>query len=338
MDDETDALAGGEELSLDEAAARYASLTSDPVTDQGDEEEAETDSDLTEDDTEGAEALEDDNGETGDEDQAEEDDEEPQSEQGRFVADNAKVRLEDGTVISVADLKKGSLLNADYTRKTQEVAEQRRTVEIQSQALQQHAQQLEQRGAYVSQLLQAFMPQPPDPALLDTDPFGYQKQRAEYEQWTAHHQQLSAMAQQARQEAQQRDATANKEREHREWNAMLEKLPALKDEAKLKAFIRDVENHGISGYGFTKEELGQALAMDHRQVLVLRDAMAWRKLQAAKATTPSKVQGKPPVQKGTRRLSPDGQQARKHSAAMNRLKQTGSVDDAVAVYLARQKG
>lgn len=336
MADENDTLAGGEELSLDEAATRYAALTSEPVTDQGDEEDAE-DGDTPVDEAEDVETPEDEDGETGDEDQAEDDDEEPETEKGRFVADNAKVRLDDGTVVSIADLKKGSLLLPDYTRKTQEVAEQRRSVESQSQALQQHAQQLAQQRDYVAQLVQAFMPQPPDPSILDTDPHGYMRARSEYEQWTAHHQNLAAMAQAEQQQAQQREAQERKDREQREWNATLEKMPALKDETKLKGFIRDIEQHGL-GYGFSKEEIANALTMDHRQALVLRDAMAWRKLQADKTKVTSKVEGRPPVQKGTRRLSPDGQKVRQQGAAMNRLKQTGRLDDAVAVYLANQKG
>ena len=336
MADENDTREGGEELSLDEAATRYAALTSEPVTDQGDEEDAE-DSDTPVDDAEDVETPEDEDGETGDEDQAEDDDEEPETEKGRFVADNAKVRLEDGTVTTIAELKKGSLLLPDYTRKTQEVAEQRRTVESQSQALQQHAQQLAQQRDYVTQLVQAFMPPPPDPSILDVDPHGYQKQRVEYEQWMAHHQNLAAMAQAEQQQAQQRAAQERKDREQREWNATLEKMPALKDETRLKGFIRDIEQHGL-GYGFSKEEIANALTMDHRQALVLRDAMAWRKLQADKTKVTSKVEGRPPVQKGTRRLSPDGQKVRKQSAAFERLRKTGSVEDAAAAFLASSKG
>ena len=73
----------------------------------------------------------------------------------------------------------------------------------------------------------------------------------------------------------------------------------------------------------------------------LSDAAVWERieaLQADKTKVTSKVEGRPPVQKGTRRLSPDGQKVRQQGAAMNRLKQTGRLDDAVAVYLANQKG
>ena len=56
-------------------------------------------------------------------------DDQPQTEQGRFVGLDAKVRLDDGRVVTVAELRSGSMMQADYTRKTQELAEQRRSVE-----------------------------------------------------------------------------------------------------------------------------------------------------------------------------------------------------------------
>ena len=57
--------------------------------------------------------------------------EEPKDEYapGRFAADNAKTRLADGTVTTIADLKQGNLLQSDYSRKTMALAEERKIVE-----------------------------------------------------------------------------------------------------------------------------------------------------------------------------------------------------------------
>src|SRR5688500_16103369 len=49
--------------------------------------------------------------------------EEPEIKGGRFAPDTAKVTLEDGTVITVAELKRNNLFQRDYTRKRQEEAE-----------------------------------------------------------------------------------------------------------------------------------------------------------------------------------------------------------------------
>jgi hypothetical protein len=85
----------------------------------------------------------------------------------------------DGTTgyTTVADLKAGSLRNADYTRKTQEVAEQRKQFETQSSVVKQREQQLEQNSQYIARLIQAIVPAAPDPATMQTDPMGYLQQK-----------------------------------------------------------------------------------------------------------------------------------------------------------------
>ena len=324
-----------EELSLDEAAARFVASQPSAVEDQAEDDEDPTE--LTTDDELEADAEGEDEGEPGDEDQAEGDDEGPDSEQGRFVADNAKVRLEDGTVVSIADLKKGSLLNADYTRKTQEVAEQRRSVETQSSALQQQQQQLSEQRDMMAQLLHSIVPQAPDPTLASTDPYAYTRQKAEHEAWINHLQLLEQQGLYAKQQQEQESAQSRKEKGDAEWASLVEKMPGLKDQKRFEGFVKDIADHG-KAYGFSQAELAEGVGYDHRMALVMRDAIAWRKLQASKPKMKSKVEGRPPVQKGGKRLTPDAQKARDSSVAMKRLEQSGSVNDAVAAYLAQQKG
>lgn len=326
-----------EELSLDEAASRYAASQA-PEVPQDDTEGDEDPAEQTTDDTAESEELEDVDGEPGDEDQAEDDDEnEPETEQGRFVADNAKVRLDDGTVVSIGDLKKGSLLHADYTRKTQETAELRRSAESQSSALKQQEEQLSQQRDQMVQLLQSIVPRAPDPSLATTDPYAYTRQKAEHEAWISHLNGLEQQSQKAMQEKAAESDKAKHEKGAKEWASLIEKMPGLKDQNRFKAFVNDVRDHGTA-YGFTEAELAEAVGYDHRQALVIRDAIAWRKLQASKPKAQSKVEGRPPVQRSGKRLSPDQQNARSTTVAMDRLKQSGSERDAVAAYLALQKG
>lgn len=328
---------GGEpqELSLDEAAARFAASQQPPeVDDQS--EDAEDDAELTTDDTEGEE-LEDVDGEPGEEDQAEDGDEEPESDKGRFVADNAKVRLEDGTITTVADLKKGSLLHADYTRKTQEAAELRRSAEAQSSEIKQREEQLSQQRDLMVNLLKSIVPEVPDPSLATTDPYAYTRQKAEHDAWIVRLQQLEQQGHQTKQQKEAETAKEKKERGDREWSTLIEKMPGLKDQKRFSSFVSDIRDHGKQ-YGFTEAELAEAVGYDHRQALVMRDAIAWRKLQASKPKAQSKVEGRPPVQRSGKRLSPDEQKARSTNVAMDRLKSSGRVDDAVQAYLASKKG
>ena len=340
---ENDAPEGSESLTIDQAAAAYTKATETAVETDHVEPDAEAQSDDTTDEELQAEesAGEDDDGEPAEEDQAEEDDDEPQSEQGRFVADNARVKLPDGTFTTVAELKQGSLRNADYTRKTQEVSEQRKAVESQSEALKASMQQLEQMREYNISLVKSIIPPEPDPnkanpASPNYDPAGYQAEQVAYGEWAKHLAYLESQQTQAQQERTKKAAETEKETADKEWATLIEKLPHLKDGKRVDSFVGDLKKYATETYGFKPDEM-KAIALDHRLALALNDAIKWNKLQASKATVQKKVEGRPSVIKGGKRLNPSEHQARRATDAMNRLKDTGRLDDAVAALLATQK-
>lgn len=334
---ENDAPESGESLSIDEAATRYAqSLTSEAVEDDHAEDDDTEESELPEDELQASDEdeSEDVEGEPDPEDQAEDGEEdEPESEGGRFVGDNAKVRLADGTVTTIAELKSGSLRNADYTRKTQEVAEQRRALETQSEAFEASQKELAQQREYVSQLLQSLTPQAPDPALLNSDPLKYMQDKANFEAWQQHEQYLRGMSEADKAKAAEKTNAERQTRINSEWAQLMGKAPDLNDKAKFSAFEADVFKFGEE-YGFSRDDLINSVPTDHRMALVLKDAIAYRKLKAAQPKVAKKVENRPPVVKGGKRLSPQAQKARSASDATNRLKSTGRLDDAVAAYLA----
>ncbi len=171
--------------------------------------------------------------------------------------------------------------------------------------------------------------------MLASDPQGYLTQRAQAEQWQQHLAYLDGQRQQSEQERQAEAQKTQAERAKTQWNALVEKVPEFKDEAKFTAFANDVNKFGV-GYGFRPEEL-RRIAFDHRQVVVMRKAILWDKLQASKASTvPKKLEGRPPVQKGGKRLSSTEQKGRQGTEALARLQQSGSERDGVAAYLALQ--
>lgn len=335
MEDNDTPIEGGEELSIEQAAAAYAEATSEEVTDQPDDEDQDEGELPADDDTQESDEdeSEDADGEESDEDQAEDDDEEPESEGGRFVADNAKIRLSDGTITTVAELKQGSLRNADYTRKTQEVAEQRRAVESQSEAIQASQKEIETQRQLMTTLLQNIVPQAPDAAMLQTDPMGYMTQKAQHDEWVGYLNQLQADQQRTEQERQAKTAEEMRNKGQAEWQALLDKAPDLKDQKKADRFVKDAEELGQSLYGFTREEIGE-FGLDHRKALALKDAIAWRKLQNAKPKVQKKVEGRPPVSKGGKRLNSSEHKARRSNDAITRLKKSGTVEDAAAAYIA----
>lgn len=326
MNDDTP-LGGAEpSMTTDEAAKAYAAtLTTEPEGQPEPEEETEvtTDDELqASDEGEGEET----DGETDEEGQAEEEtDEEPETERGRYVAHNGRVKLPDGSESTIADLIQGNLRDRDYRQKTMSHADE-------VKAFQASKQQIEDQRAYMASLIQSIIPPEPDPALYDTDPYAYGKQELARKQWLTHLNYIQEQDQLSAKERQAKAAKEDAEKRETEWNALLGKMPELKDEKRLDAFVGDIKKHGTT-YGFTPQELS-AVARDHRQAVVLSKAIKWDKLQASKATVQKKVEGRPPVQKGGRRLNPSEHRARATSDAMNRLKQSGSVEDAAAAYIA----
>ena len=341
MENDTDT-SGGEELAtsltMDEAVAAYAkTLSNEADTGQSEDTEDEEQGETTDDELQASEEGE---GEEtdGDDDenagQAEDDenDEEPESDQGRFVASNGKVRLPDGTVSTVADLVQGNLRDRDYRQKTMELAELRKSSEAQSSAYEASKKQFDERATYMEALLKSIVPAAPDPGLAQTDPYRFMTEKANHDAWFAHLQTIQQGIQQSSQETAEQTEAKRKETLDREFKALQAAVPEFKDQKRVDRFSEDVFKYGAE-YGFSREDL-YSVALDHRQALVMRDAIAFRKLQASKPKVQAKVEGKPPVIKGGKRLNPADHKARHVSDAMNRLKQSGSVEDATAAYIA----
>lgn len=337
MEDDNTEPGAGEALTVEQAATAYAkTLTKEAPEGQSEAEDEVLDDTTTDDEPDATdeEAEEQDDGDPDEEGQAEEqDEEEPESDQGRFVASNGKVRLPDGTVSTVNDLIQGNLRDRDYRQKTMEAAEVRKTAEAKVAAATQLETQLsEQRDQLVS-LLRTIVPDAPDPSLASTDPFAYTTQKAQHEAWVAHIQGLEQQGQQTKQQKADEAAKARQEKGNAELATLVEKVPTLKDEKKFTAFVKDSLEHGAQ-YGFTPDELRDAIGYDHRMAMVLREAIQWRKLQASKANVTKKVENRPPIAKGGKRLNPAESRARSTNEALTRLKKSGTVDDAAAAWLA----
>jgi hypothetical protein len=108
-------------LSFDDGVDALTDLMPDPETDLTEEDQAQEEEATEE--VEGEEPETDE--EATDEEEPEENKDGPGYESGKFAADTANVRLKDGTVISVQDLKRGFLAQASFTRGTQELAKKK---------------------------------------------------------------------------------------------------------------------------------------------------------------------------------------------------------------------
>jgi hypothetical protein len=280
------------------------------------------------DEDEPIEESDDDLDELEDDESAEEDEEEPES---RF-----KVKA-DGEEIEVTldELLKGYSRTADYTRKTQQVAQERK-------ALEQHATEMRTaRDSYAQQLqllesaLTELAPAEPDwDTLRRENPTEYAVQLAEHQQ--RRHDMDRVRSEQQRLYAQQAaEYEAGLERRFaQEERLLLAAVPEWTDEKAASAEKRAILDYA-RGAGYTDEELSQVY--DHRVILLFRKAMQHdklmtqgvQKIREKAAAAPKKA---PPLRPGSapppKPKNLKGAEAAKR--AMGRLGRTGSVNDAAA--------
>lgn len=223
-----------------------------------------------------------------------------------------------------AELKDALLRNADYTRKTQEVAELRRATEQREQTLRmvQHAMDATFDKAVELRELQSRLAQFDQfdwQAMASQDPTETTKLNLAYQQIQRQAAEKQAELQQAYSQQQQLEAQRRQQILQIEAQRLKQSLPAFNEE--MAARIRETAR---SGYGITDAEL-DSLA-DARYVQILHDAMQWRSLQSKKPQAMKKVAEAPRV------IKPQGSAQRpRNQAALQRLKASGRVEDLAAL-------
>jgi hypothetical protein len=256
----------------------------------------------------------------------------PEIKGGRFAPDSAKVTLDDGTVITVADLKRNNLFQRDYTKKTTELTAEREQITSLKSEVDQYAQSLNQSREYLAWYAEQFLPQKPEPFKGNplTDPLAYQEYTWRKEQWEVHEQAFRTFQQQKADDDQRKSGETDKQtrdRIKREQDALIKALPILKDPVKGQEAWNTLVRGATEHYGFSAEEVNGLI--DHRMPLVLRDALAYRRIKAAAPKVQEKVRQPAPVRPG-KRAAPDAREQQGRKVRSERLRTSGSFDDGVA--------
>lgn len=222
-------------------------------------------------------------------------------------------------------LEKSGLRQSDYTKKTQALAEQRKGYEAELAKVQQERSQLEVLlPQLVAELQAEITPEVMQQleALRDVDPTAYlvEKDRIALVQGRIQ----AAKDEQKRLSEIRADeqAKAHKERLQAEGQMLMEALPEWKKPEVRNKESAEIREYGIS-MGFSADEMN--LISDHRAIQVFRDAM---QANRAKSNQPKARTRVKTAKAGTSNVP-------KKSAltvAQKRLKETGSVRDASAVF------
>lgn len=239
--------------------------------------------------------------------------------------------------VSLDELQKGYSRQSDYTRKTQQLAQQRKEAE----ALQQdYAQRVQQLNQFAENLQQ--QPDIPEPQWT-ADPQAWERLRHEDPVQFVLEKDAARDREIARQQRQQQVQYLQSEQaqlQHQQFSQHLdgqrqqlnELIPAWSDREVAKSEKAELRKWASDAYGLTEQDLSQAY--DARLVKILYDAWSANKTtsqakQSLKKTPESTVKTAPT--RG-RNFVPTDEGASRLKKSMQSLRKTGRNQDAVAVF------
>ena len=238
---------------------------------------------------------------------------------------NALSALEiDGKHYSQTELREAVLKSTDYTRKTQELAQQRQQLEAQQRALAEVLPHIQPELMRLQEMVQN-PPQPPDPRLIETNQQQYLRDRAAYEHAMAEQQRLfslNTLQGQAQQRAlEQQVAAANEQ--------LVKELPFWADPKQRLEAQQQIVEWATSKGGFSRDEL-RGLSSPHHLKTMMKAAMFDRWVEGAKTSAPP---SQPPPARG---VAPPPAPSERVSQAMEAFQAKPDARSGAALIAARR--
>ena len=234
------------------------------------------------------------------------------------------------TQVTEDELLSGYSRQADYTRKSQVLAEQRKKMEEELAATQQERQhylsQLEQFNTQADSKLEEFK-SVDWTKLKEEDPMEYALKRDQYRELQENKRLVAEEQQQLAQKQQAELQSKWNEELQRQQEVMAQRLPEWNDPDKGPKLKQDIKSFALTK-GFTEQEVDSLI--DARSVDVLHKAMMYESLLAAKIAN-KKAKVVPKMQKPGTPSTKSEVNSEKVKQTRARLKRTGRVDDAAAV-------
>jgi hypothetical protein len=324
--------------SIQEAEEAFLKMMNPPPEDNEESEETQASEEVSEDEPEPSDAeSEEESEEEAEEEDSEESPEEDEPEEESETETVYTVRV-DGKDVEVTEdeLLKGYSRQADYTKKTQELAEHRKELDNAFAYYQNEIQQTQQaRAQYVDAVesaiqnnyahLQQFQNIDWE-RLKAEDREEYLTKRDDYRQAQ---EQIESLKQQHQAAAEKQQAEMQ-EQQKRVWaeehQKMSQAIPDWNDDEKRMAISKAVAEYALAR-GYTQEELNQLV--DHRSIIMLMKAKAYEDIQQKQTAVRSKkVRNKPKVVRSKAKKDKASDSKRTRAAKLGRLKESGHVDDA----------
>jgi len=243
--------------------------------------------------------------------------------------DEAFVIEVNGEQITLDEVEKSYFRQQDYTKKTQELAAQRK-------AMEQEAASIAAERQHLKQMLDALSNQRAQEENIDwvklaeEDPLEYTRQRAIYDATAAQRQAVEAERQRIAQLEQQQYQQQMVQYAQEQAERIKEVIPEFASKETAPTYKANLVKY-MEGIGYSKEELNQLY--DHRAVVIADKARKYDELMSKDKVAAKKVKGKAKV------LRPGKPKTSKMVAQNNvqkqraKLRKSGSPNDAVALLM-----
>ena len=240
--------------------------------------------------------------------------------------------------VTLDELMNGYSRQSDYTRKTQDVAKERKQMEeLQTQYTSEMHHARAERQQYLESLNQIISNTASNldrfvnidwESIKENDPIEYVTKREEYREAQ---EKVQAM-QQEQYTAQQRQLEdQNKMRSaalHHENKRLVDTLPEWSDPDKQKKLVSTIRSYATE-QGFSEQELNSLV--DHRSLIVLMKAQKYDAMQKVDVRS-KKLKNKPKVIRSGKGTTGSSGDKNKRAAQMKRLKQSGHIKDASTLF------
>jgi hypothetical protein len=297
----------------DEQSVEAAAVEEQPEVSEPEYDEAEAEADAEAEEYDGEDV----------EDDTEESDEPEQPEVYTVKVDGQEYE------VTLDELRSGYSRQQHFTKRSQELAEQRKAFEQEVLETRQYrdayALQLEQ----LSNQLQQTTPSEPDWSALSQQYEAKElfQMKAEYDR---RKEEIARVEQERERIAQQQQAEYQQQMQQHlaaQKTEMLERIPAWRDEGRRNKERLEVIKYAQEVIGYTEQEI--ANASDARAIESLYKAWLYDKHNLSAPAVKKKVQSAPKVAKGGQPKTKAQVQTRQRRDAMNKLTKTKSIDAAV---------
>lgn len=240
--------------------------------------------------------------------------------------------------VSLNELKEGYSKGSDYTKKTMELGEQRRTLDSEIDTISKDKEAVKKMRDEYAQKLQVVEQnlQTDDNIdwvkLAQEDPTDYAVKKAEYDRKKELQKNIQAERQKLIQEQRKEQEAIYKKHIVNEQRKLIDSNPIFGDEQKAPKIMEEIGKFAIKS-GYTEQEVN--MIVDHRAVKTLYDAYKYNQLLEKKGLRDKKVKPSNRVvsSEGKNNTRSTDKQVRVNDR-MKQLKKSGNVKDAQKVLSA----